>query len=76
MIAKISIGKSLYGALAYNQKKVDQEKGKVLFTNKIIEKADENFNIHECIECFNNHIPEGIRTKNNVIHISKPTPGR
>lgn len=70
MIAKISIGKSLYGALAYNQKKVDQEKGKVLFTNKIIEKADGNFNIHECIECFNNHIPEGIRTKNNVIHIS------
>ena len=44
MIAKISIGKSLYGALAYNQKKVDQEKGKVLFTNKIIEKADGNFN--------------------------------
>lgn len=70
MIAKISVGKSLYGALAYNQNKVDQEKGKVLFTNKILESPDGKFDIHKCIECFNNHIPEGIRTKKNVIHIS------
>lgn len=70
MIAKISVGKSLYGALAYNQKKVDEEKGKVLFTNKIIENDNGKFDIHECMECFNKHIQEGIRTKNNVIHVS------
>lgn len=70
MIAKINIGNSLFGALAYNQNKIDQEKGKVLFTNKILENPDGKFDIHKCIECFNNHIPEGIRTKKNVIHIS------
>ena len=70
MIAKISVGNSLFGALAYNQDKVDQGKGKVLFTNKILESPDGKFDIHKCVECFNNHIPEGIRTKKNVIHIS------
>lgn len=70
MIAKINIGNSLFGALAYNQHKIDQEKGKVLFTNKILENPDGKFDIHKCIEYFNNHIPEGIRTKKNVIHIS------
>jgi len=70
MIAKINIGNSLFGALAYNQHKIDQKKGKVLFTNKILENPDGKFDIHKCIEYFNNHIPEGIRTKKNVIHIS------
>ena len=70
MIAKISVGKSLYDALAYNQNKVDQEKGKVLFTNKISENYNGMFDIYKCIECFNKYIPEGIRTKKNIIHIS------
>ena len=70
MIAKINVGKSLYGALAYNQNKVDQEKGKVLFTNKIVESPDGKFDINKCLKCFNKNIPEGIRTKKNVIHIS------
>lgn len=70
MIAKISVGNSLFGALAYNQNKVDQGKGEVLFSNKILENPDGKFDIHKCVECFNNHIPEGIRTKKNVIHIS------
>lgn len=70
MIAKISVGNSLFGALAYNQNKLNQEKGKVLFTNKISENYNGMFDIYKCIECFNKHIPEGIRTKKNVIHIS------
>lgn len=70
MIAKISVGNSLFGALAYNQNKVDQRKGKVLFSNKILENPDGKFDIHKCVEYFNNHIPEGIRTKKNIIHIS------
>ena len=31
MVAKISVGSSLFGALAYNQNKVDEEQGKVTF---------------------------------------------
>ena len=35
MVAKISVGKSLYGALAYNGEKINKEQGKLLATNKI-----------------------------------------
>ena len=33
MVAKISIGGNMFGALAYNQNKVDSEEAKVLFSN-------------------------------------------
>lgn len=33
MVAKITTGKDVYGALAYNQQKVDRGKGKVLLTH-------------------------------------------
>ena len=49
MIAKINVGNSLYGALSYNQEKVNEKKGKVLYTNKIIENTEGNFNIHDFI---------------------------
>jgi hypothetical protein len=39
MVAKISHGSSLYGALSYNQEKVDEGLGKVLATNLVIEPA-------------------------------------
>ena len=35
MVAKISIGNSLYGALTYNGEKINKEKGRLLDTNKI-----------------------------------------
>ncbi|EXZ97543.1 putative relaxase/mobilization nuclease domain, partial [Bacteroides fragilis str. S23 R14] len=35
MVAKISVGKSLYGALAYNGEKANKEQGKLLATNRI-----------------------------------------
>ena len=34
MVAKISIGSSLYGALAYNAQKVNADEGKLLATNR------------------------------------------
>ena len=37
MVAKIERGSNLYGALAYNQLKVEKENGQVLLTNKIME---------------------------------------
>ena len=33
MVAKISFGSSLYGALAYNGEKINKEEGKLLTTN-------------------------------------------
>ena len=35
MVAKISIGNSLYGALAYNGEKINEAKGRLLTTNRI-----------------------------------------
>jgi hypothetical protein len=37
MIAKIGRSANLYGALAYNQLKVENENGQILFANKMIE---------------------------------------
>ena len=35
MVAKISVGNSLYGALAYNGEKINKEEGRLLTTNRI-----------------------------------------
>lgn len=40
MVAKISFGSSLYGALAYNGEKINKEEGKLLATNKIFDKSE------------------------------------
>ena len=37
MVAKISFGSSLYGALTYNGEKINKEEGKLLATNKIFD---------------------------------------
>lgn len=37
MVAKINIGNNLYGALAYNQEKVDEGLGTVLGSNLFFE---------------------------------------
>jgi hypothetical protein len=39
MIAKIGRSGNLYGALAYNLLKVENENGQILFANKMIETA-------------------------------------
>jgi hypothetical protein len=70
MVAKINVGSSLFGSLAYNQHKIDQEKGHVLCSNKMTENRDGNFNIHTCMADFENQLPKGIKTEKPIIHIS------
>lgn len=70
MVAKISAGKSLFGALAYNQEKVDDGKAKVLGVNLICEPADGKFSIGGVMDDFNRWIPSHFRTKNPVFHVS------
>ena len=36
MVAKISTGGNMFGALAYNQNKVDSGEAKVLFSNRML----------------------------------------
>ena len=48
MVAKISTGSSMFGALAYNQEKVDNGEAKVLFSNKMLLNEDGHFSIGGC----------------------------
>lgn len=70
MVAKISIGSSLYGALAYNGEKMNREEGRVLGANKIILPADGQIDIARMVENFNLFMPNMGRTKKPVLHIS------
>lgn len=75
MVAKISHGSNLYGALSYNQEKVDEGLGKVLATNLVIEPADGVFNSTACMQDFERFMPSHIRTSKPVIHVSlNPNP--
>ncbi|MFV0539188.1 MAG: conjugal transfer protein MobB [Dysgonomonas sp.] len=70
MIAKIHIGSNLYGALAYNQQKVNEGLGKILGANLVFEPADAAFNIAECMNDFMQFVPGRFRTENPVFHVS------
>ncbi len=70
MVAKISIGSSLYGALSYNGEKMNREEGRVLGANKIILPADGHIDIARMVENFNLFMPKMGRTKKPVLHIS------
>lgn len=70
MVAKISVGSSLFGALSYNQNKVNEQQGKVLLSNRMFESEDGIFSIRRCMECFDMHLPADLKTEKPIIHIS------
>ena len=70
MIAKITTGKDIYGALAYNQEKVNEGLGKVLASSIIPEPEDGRFSISACTDAFLRWLPSHFRTEKPVIHIS------
>ncbi|MCR2007183.1 MULTISPECIES: conjugal transfer protein MobB [Bacteroidaceae] len=70
MVAKISTGQSLYGALAYNQEKVDEGHAKILAANLVLQPEDGQFSIGDCMKDFQRWMPSHYRTEKPVIHIS------
>jgi len=70
VVAKISIGNSLYGALTYNGEKINKEKGRLLDTNKIYNDGSGTVNIHRAYEDFMRWIPTSSRTERPMMHIS------
>lgn len=70
MVAKINIGSNLYGALVYNQEKVDEGLGKILGANLVFEPADGRFNVTECMNDFMQFIPAHFRTEKPIFHVS------
>lgn len=69
MVAKISSGSLLYGVLAYNQTKVDEQLAKVIFTNRMIEPNGE-YDIATCMRSFEPYLLANQRTEKPVLHIS------
>lgn len=70
MVANITTGSNLYGALFYNQEKVDKGAGTVLATHILREPADGKFNVAETAEDILRWMPDHFRTEKPVIHIS------
>lgn len=70
MVAKISLGKSLYGALAYNGEKINKEQGKLLGTNRIFDACDGKVDIGHAMQDFLRFMPQHTRTEKPVVHIS------
>lgn len=70
MVAKISVGKNLYGALAYNQNKVDERQAKVLSAHLLRHPEDGHFRPDESMRQLLEWMPSHYRTEKPVIHIS------
>ena len=70
MVAKITIGSSLFGAIKYNAEKVNQGKGQLLDTNKVFNNGDGKVNVSQVLKDFEERMPRQMRTEKPVIHIS------
>lgn len=70
MIAKIGKGEHLYGAISYNQQKIDKENGQVLLLNKIPETLNNIYSTSYLHQHFEPYLAANIRTEKPVRHIS------
>lgn len=66
----MSSGSSAFGALSYNQEKVDKEKAEVLFANRMIEPENGEWNVSICMRSFEPYLSANQRTEKPVLHIS------
>ncbi|MBZ4187697.1 relaxase [Elizabethkingia meningoseptica] len=70
MIAKIGRSGNLYGALAYNQLKVEHENGQILFTNRIIETTNGHYSVAQLAQSFAPYLIVNRNTEKHTLHIS------
>lgn len=70
MIAKIGRSANLYGALAYNQLKVENENGQILFANKMIETVSSHYSVAQLAQSFAPYLIANRNTEKHTLHIS------
>ena len=70
MIAKIGKGSNMYGAILYNQQKVEAENGAVLLLNKIPDTINGKYSVAYFNKCFEPYLSANIGTEKTVRHIS------
>lgn len=70
MVAKINTGSSLFGALSYNQEKLDTEEAKILYSNRIMQQPDGDYNMYLNLKSFEPYLMANNKTEKPVLHIS------
>jgi hypothetical protein len=70
VIAKIGRSGNLYAALAYNQLKVENENGQILFANKMIETASGHYSVAQLAQSFAPYLIANRNTEKHMLHIS------
>lgn len=70
MVAKINTGSSLYGALSYNQEKLDTEEAKILYSNRIMQQPDGEHSMYLNMKSFEPYLLANNKTEKPVLHIS------
>ncbi|GHU91141.1 mobilization protein [Bacteroidia bacterium] len=70
MLAKISSGKSVFGVLAYNKIKAENENATVLYRQKMFDSEDGKFLMRDCLDSFYPYLAKNSRTEKVVFHAS------
>lgn len=70
MVAKIGVSNKLYGVLAYNFEKIKDKEAKVLAISRLSITEDGTTTLQQALADFQIHLPQDIRTKKPIIHIS------
>lgn len=70
MIAKIGRSSNLFGTLSYNNSKIEQDKGEILMTNKMIETADGKYSVAQLARSFEPYLLANRNTEKHTLHIS------
>jgi hypothetical protein len=67
MVAKISLGNSLYGAIVYNGEKINKENGRLLDTNKIYNDGSGHIDIKRAFADFMQWMPTTTKTERPMV---------
>lgn len=70
MIAKIGRSNNLFGALSYNNTKIQQEKGEILLTSKMIETLNGQYSVPQLMKSFEPYLIANQKTEKHTLHIS------
>jgi hypothetical protein len=70
MVARINLGNSLFGALAYNQQKVDRREAKILYSNRIMQSYEGEYAMSLTMQSFEHYLRVNRKTENPIVHIS------
>ncbi|MFS4472924.1 conjugal transfer protein MobB [Chryseobacterium sp. T20] len=70
MIAKIGRSNNLFGVLSYNNTKIQQEKGEILLTSKMVETLNGQYSVPQLMKSFEPYLIANQKTEKHTLHIS------